>query len=180
MKNTGSRAVAVEILRLTGFRRLASMLFVTFLAVGLLASGCAEPAGSASTPNGTGNPNTLSKISSTLQLQVDLRKAQLANPTAERLSQMESQGMDVADIGTHKIYIHLNQQLTSEQVSELQSMGIRVFPDSWIPPVGVQPTGFILAEVPVNRLDELAGKNYVVRLDTAERKLEPQGAPSKE
>ena len=53
-------------------------------------------------------------------------------------------------------------------------MGITPYPDSWIPPVGAHPTGFIMADMPINKLEALAEKDYVVRLDTAERVLEPQ------
>jgi hypothetical protein len=53
-------------------------------------------------------------------------------------------------------------------------MGITIFLNSWIPPVNNQPTGFLLADVPVDKIDALAAKKYVVRLDTAEKQLQPQ------
>ena len=53
-------------------------------------------------------------------------------------------------------------------------MGITPYPESWIPPLENHPSGFILADMPVDKLEALAEKGYVVRLETAERVLEPQ------
>ena len=114
------------------------------------------------------------KASSTLLLQVALRQQQLASPTSERLSQMQSLGMKTENIGIQRIYIYLSQKLTTAQAEDISALGITLYPDSWIPPVGNHPTGFILADVPVDKLDALAAKAYVIKLDTAESKSEPQ------
>lgn len=122
----------------------------------------------------TENPVTQTKASSTLLSQVALRQQQLANPTAERLAQMQSTGMMTDNIGIQRIYIYLSQQLTVTQADELRALGIILYPDSWIPPVANHPTGFMLADMPVDKLDALAVREYVIKLDTAERKLELQ------
>jgi hypothetical protein len=113
------------------------------------------------------------KASSLLLLQIDLREKQLAAPTPERLEQMKAMGMRTENLALQRIFIHLAQEPTAEQVDELEAMGIVPYPDSWIPPAGEHPTGFIVADMPIDRLDELAGKAYVVWLDTAEQMLEP-------
>ena len=56
----------------------------------------------------------------------------------------------------------------------LSSLGVTVYPESWIPPVGNHPNGFILAEMPVDKLDGLAAKSYVIALDTAEKEFQYQ------
>jgi len=114
------------------------------------------------------------KASALLLLQIDLRKKQLAAPTPERLEQMKAMGMRTDNLGIQRIFIHLAQEPPAQQIDELKAMGITPYPDSWIPPAGGHPTGFIVADMPLNKLDELAGKDYVVRLDTAEQVLEPQ------
>jgi len=114
------------------------------------------------------------KASTLLLIQVDLRKKQLIAPTPERLEQMEQMGMRTDNLSVQRVFIHLTQEPTASQIDELETMGITPYPDSWIPPVGGHPTGFIAADMPVDKLDELAGKDYVVRLDTAEQVLEPQ------
>jgi hypothetical protein len=113
------------------------------------------------------------KASALLLLQIDLREKQLAAPTPERLEQMKAMGMRTENLGIQRIFIHLAQELTAEQIDELEAMGIIPYPDSWIPPTGEHSTGFIVADMPIDKLDELAGKAYVVWLDTAEQMLEP-------
>jgi len=112
------------------------------------------------------------KASALLLLQIDLREKQLAAPTAERLEQMKAMGMRTENLGLQRIFIHLAQEPTAQQIDELEAMGITPFPDSWIPPVAEHPTGFIVADMPIDKLDELASREYVVWLDTAEQILE--------
>jgi hypothetical protein len=120
------------------------------------------------------NPVTQTKASATLLSQVSLRQQQLAHPTANRLAQMQSMGMQTKNVGIQTIYIYLSQQLSATQTVELNELGITLYQDSWIPPTGNHPTGFILADMPVDKLDMLAAKNYVIKLDTAETKAVPQ------
>ncbi|GAH17438.1 unnamed protein product, partial [marine sediment metagenome] len=77
-------------------------------------------------------------------------------------------------LDVQRVFIHFAQEPTVKQIEELEAMGITPYPDSWIPPVGEYPTGFIAADMPVDRLGELAGKAYIEWLDTAEQMLEPQ------
>jgi len=117
---------------------------------------------------------TSEKISGLLLAQVNLRMEQLDDPTTDRLNMMKGMGMMVDNLGTQRIFIHLERELNDAQVKELQDMGLTLYLDSWIPPVGAHPTGFIIADMPVDVLGELADKEYVVNLDTAERQLQPQ------
>jgi hypothetical protein len=119
----------------------------------------------------------VTKASTLLLLQIDLREKQLAVPTAERLKQMQAMGMRTENLGVQRVFIHLAQEPTAGQIDELEAMGIILYPDSWIPATGGHPTGFMVADMPIDKLDELEGKDYVVRLDTAEQLLEPQSVP---
>jgi len=114
------------------------------------------------------------KASALLLLQIGLREKQLAAPTADRLEQMKAMGMRIENLGMQRIFIHLAHEPTPSQIDELQAMGITPYPDSWIPAAAGHPAGFLIADMPIDKLDELAGKDYVVRLDTAEQVLEPQ------
>ncbi len=120
----------------------------------------------------TGTAND--KVSSTLLAQVNLRREQIVEPTPDRLEMMKQLGMRVDNLEIQQIFIHLTKELNSSQMAELEAMSIILYPDSWIPPVGAHPTGFIIADMPIDKLEELAARDYVVRLDTAERQLEPQ------
>jgi hypothetical protein len=87
---------------------------------------------------------------------------------------MQSLGMNVESISVQRIYIYSSQPLTGPQTDELKSLGVTVYADSWIPPVGNHPQGFILADMPVDKLDAVANKTYIIKLDTAETYSEPQ------
>jgi hypothetical protein len=126
------------------------------------------------TPVNSPSPSTSNKISSSLQIQINLRKAQIASPNPDRLSQMQAQGMDITHINSQRIFIYLIQQLTSDQTADLQSLGLTLYPESWIPPVGAHPAGYFLADMPIDKLDSLAARDYIVRLDTAETKVSTQ------
>ncbi len=123
---------------------------------------------------GSDNETMNKKVSSQLLTQVNRRKEQLANPTPDRLEIMKNMGMNVDNLEIQRIFIHLTRELSPSQIKEIAAMGITLYLDSWIPPVGDHPTGFILADMPVDKLETLAEKDYVVKLETAERQLQPQ------
>jgi hypothetical protein len=114
------------------------------------------------------------KASSLLLSQIELRQQQIASPTAERLQQMKNMGLNVEDLDIQRIFIYLGEPITPAQVQELQAIGITLYLDSWIPPAGEHGEGFLLADMPIDRLAELAAKDYVLRLDSAERVARPQ------
>ncbi len=131
-------------------------------------------------------PESGVKISALLSLQVDakVRAVEAGGVTqalealkegrVDILQAMQAMGMEVGDLNKQRVFIHLSQEPTPSQIDELEAMGITPYPDSWIPPVGEHPTGFIVADMPIDKLQELAEKDYVVKLDTAEQMLEPQ------
>ena len=126
----------------------------------------------------TENPvssNITEKASPQLVSQVKLREDQIAEPNTQRLEQMKEMGMRVDNLGIQQIFIYLAQAPNAAQIAELKTMGLTIYMDSWIPPVGAHPTGFLIADMPVDILEALAKKEYVVKLDTAERQLQPQG-----
>jgi len=124
------------------------------------------------------------KISSLLTLQVEakLRAAEAGGVPAAleasleegRVDILQTPGIKLEDLDKQRIFIHLAQEPTELQIQELRSMGITLYLDSWIPAVGDHPTGFLIADMRTHKLEELAAKDYIVRLDTAEQLLEPQ------
>ncbi len=123
----------------------------------------------------TNTDRTNEKVSSLLLAQITLRKDQIAEPTSDRLEMMKELGMRVENLETQRIFLHLTKELNSSQIAELEAMGITLYLDSWIPPVGAHPTGFIIADMPISKLEALAAKGYVVKLETAEQQLKPTG-----
>ena len=133
-----------------------------FIALLLLITSCATVA----------MPNQ--KASSLLLFQIELRQQQIAGPTPERLQQMKNMGLNVDNLDIQRIFIYLGEPITPAQVQELQAIGITLYLDSWIPPTDKHHEGFLVADMPLNKLAELAAKDYVLRLDSAERVAQPQ------
>ena len=150
--------------RKTG-RFLKTACGIVLIVVILLAFGCS--------PSEPANP----KIGSLLQTQVNLKKEQLVNPTDERLQVMQNMGIRIEDMENQRIFIHLQELPDDSHVKELESMGIVLYIDSWIPPLENHPTGFLLADMPVDKLAELAEIDYIISLETAERALDSQNGP---
>jgi hypothetical protein len=114
------------------------------------------------------------KVSSRLLSQIALRQAQIDTPAPDRLRTMQEMGMNTDNLQIQRIFIHLHQPLTLSQLDELNSMGVKVYTDTWIPPLGNYPTGYVIAEVPINTIAALTRKEYIVSLETAEGQLQPQ------
>ncbi len=113
------------------------------------------------------------KATSLLLIQINLRQQQITDPTPERLEQMQIRGMNTKDLEIQRIFAHFVQEPTVEQLGELESMGITPYPDSWIPSAEGPSAGFLVADMPIGKLDELMNKDYITQLDTAEQALEP-------
>lgn len=138
---------------------------------------CAGSDSGSTVSYGAGTPTTdpvMRKISPLLLNQVELRQKQISQPEEARVSQMQAMGMNVDVLTSQRIFIHFTQIPSETQTRELANLGITLYPDSWIPPVGNAPTGFLLADMPVSKLRDLAIRDYVVKLETAERQSEPQ------
>jgi len=136
-------------------------LWPLFICLALLTTSCTTMA----TPN--------QKASSLLLLQIELRQQQIANPTPERLQQMKNMGMNVDNLDIQRIFIYLAQPITPVQAQELHATGITLYLDSWIPPADEHLEGFLIADMPIDKLDELAARDYVLRLDSAEKVAKP-------
>jgi len=113
------------------------------------------------------------KATSLLLMQINLRQQQLADPTPERLEQMQARGMRIEDLEMQRVFIRLAQEPTAEQLKDMEAMGIIPYPDSWIPSAEGPSSGFLVADMPIDKLDELSDKAYIIQLDTAEQPLEP-------
>jgi hypothetical protein len=116
----------------------------------------------------------MSKVSGTLLEQVELRREQIVSSNAERLKQMQDMGLSTGDLNKQLVFIYIKEPLSAMQSEDLSALGVKVHADSWIPAVGSHPLGFFIAEMPVDKLEALAARDYIARLDTAERQSLPQ------
>ncbi len=146
----------------------ATRIFAVVIAVSFFQISCASP---------TPNQFLHDKASVQLLEETDLRLEQIEEPTSARLDDMIRRGMNADNPGIQRVFIYFDHNMTSVQSDELTNLGITLYPDSWMPPAGSNPNGFLIADVPVDKLDELAAKTYVIKLDSAETSRKPQSLP---
>ena len=56
----------------------------------------------------------------------------------------------------------------------LEKMGVTIYPETWTPPVGKHPWGFVLAKLPPLKHADVLALPFIKRMDSAERILQPQ------
>jgi subtilisin family serine protease len=157
-------------------RLLMAVVLVSIIALLVTGFPTMPVAAGDSTPPAS-NTASISKISSFLSLHIKLKQDQAAISSQ---SLMKPLGVDTRTTGEttlvnqERIYLHFDREPTSAQINELNSMGVMVYPDTWMPPVDGHNTGFILAEAPIDLFDSLASIDYVTAIDTAEQALSPQ------
>lgn len=123
------------------------------------------------------------KISSMLALQVQtklniMEAGGIRDDTDEPsqagfLNLFQEHIIDPGNLESQQVFVHFKHEPSPEQITELESMGLAVYPETWVPPVGSHPTGFMMADMPLESLEALSSREYIARLETAERRLEP-------
>ena len=98
----------------------------------------------------------------------------MEQPTTERLNAMRKMGMKTEEADKQLVYIHLKRKLNASQTASLKKIGVTIYEDTWVPPLENHPTGYIIASIPIDRLYDLARKTFVIRLETAEKRLLPK------
>jgi subtilisin family serine protease len=118
-----------------------------------------------------------SKISSLLAMQIKTKLAQAANTAQSAVKPFgddSPSAAEIAPLNQEEVFLHFAQKPSTSQLKDLSALGVTVFPNTWIPSVGAFTTGFVLADMPVTKLDALAAESYIVTMDTAEQTLSPQ------
>jgi subtilisin family serine protease len=124
-----------------------------------------------------GNNSTGSKVTSLLSMHLKMKKAQSPNSgqTTMKASGLDSPAnQETTLVNKEKVFLYFAQKPTTAQINELNGLGVTVYPNSWIPPVNNFKNGFVLADMPVDKLDTLTASSYIVTMDTAEQVLSPQ------
>jgi subtilisin family serine protease len=110
-----------------------------------------------------------SKIGGLLFLQMKMKKDYTTNPREHLLRAMRIHGMQTQNLEKQKVFIHFPVKPSGNEIKDLGALGIKLFENSWIPPLKNHPTGFILAQAPLDVLSLVAEKAYITRIATAER-----------
>jgi subtilisin family serine protease len=159
--------------------RIVSILAILSLLLTALFQAVPVSAGEDSSPG--------SKISGFLELRVNLKleaqQLQLQSQTdtgtsGENLTLPGGLSLlseeDLASVDTEKVFLYFEEKPSIAQIDDLAELGIIAYPESWIPPLNDFPTGFVVAEMPVDQLNNLAGKSFIAAIDSAEERVMTQ------
>ena len=69
--------------------------------------------------------------------------------------------------------IYFSEKPSVDKMLNFENAGAELFPESWIPPLENHPYGFMIAKVPVDKVNALLSENFVIKVGSAETMLEP-------
>ncbi len=95
------------------------------------------------------------------------------DPSAENINRLQACNLSLEDDPELKVFLHFSDLPMGKPKDDIIQMGVRLYEHSWIPPVGANSTGFVLAKVRASRIKELVKTGLVRRVTAAYRKLQP-------
>ncbi len=72
--------------------------------------------------------------------------------------------------------IYFNEKPDLSKLNRIENIGVELFPESWIPAMQNHPYGFMIAKVPVDKVNTLLSENSVIKIGSAETLLEPNNS----
>ena len=121
----------------------------------------------ATTPGGT-HPGAA--LDATLNRDLHLLERSLTTGTAD--ARLRQYGLSANPNQRLKVWLYFDRFPSASQIASLEQPDIRLYPGTWIPPVGAHQWGFMLAEAPANRLKETVAQGLVKRAAAAYRQLQ--------
>jgi len=116
-----------------------------------------------------------SKITGLLYQQIEDKTQYLKNPPIDHeIDITKAIENKKEQLLKQKIFLYFTQKPYNKQIEELEDLGVSIDLASWIPPLNNHPFGFLTADMPIDKLEEIADKEYIKMIDTAEQIYEPQ------
>jgi len=69
--------------------------------------------------------------------------------------------------------IYFDEKPAPSELNRVENIGVELFPESWIPAMQNHPYGFMIAKVPIEKVNTLLSENSVIKIGSAETLLEP-------
>ncbi|MFO8009634.1 MAG: S8 family serine peptidase [Dehalococcoidia bacterium] len=109
-----------------------------------------------------------SKIEGLLALQVDMKLHGIQSETGAPSGPDADREQAIGAPENQRVFIYFDQEPSSSQLAELESLGVSIHPETWIPPLEKHPYGFLKADIPLTRLYDVAELESVVSMSSAE------------
>lgn len=77
-----------------------------------------------------------------------------------------------------EVFVHMEKEVNQSRIKELEELGLILYPQSWIPPLGAHTTGYYIGQAKIADIVQLAKLSDIVRITSAERELSPNAGPN--
>jgi hypothetical protein len=98
-----------------------------------------------------------------------IRSGLLVDKAIQKRDLLKS-GSLAPNMATVTVIIYFDGYPDNNQLKELEKLGIEIFKDTWTPPVGNHPLGFMVARLPASNLEAALELPFVKQMDSAERR----------
>ena len=95
-----------------------------------------------------------------------------SDPSVDNFARMKAFGLSQSDDPVMMIFLHFPQYPDGSLLMDLASRDVKLFPHTWLPPVGAHKTGYLLAEARASAIRGLADDRLPNRISAAYRTLE--------
>lgn len=85
------------------------------------------------------------------------------------LSKVSSDNLKSKSVVRKTVILYFDEYPTSDQIDELEQLGVEMFFDTWTLPVDDHPLGFFIASLPLENLGKIVELVAVKKIDSAER-----------
>lgn len=85
-----------------------------------------------------------------------------------------SERASVQDADGAMVVVYMLSVPSGANLKVLEKLGVTIYPETWTPPVGKHPWGFVLAKLPLLKHVDVLALPFIKRMASAERILQPQ------
>lgn len=106
-----------------------------------------------------------------VEIPAAMRSKLLSGDLPERIALKKDRlnGLEKGSEAYSFVFIYFSQYPAEHQLQELEGQGIRLYRESWIPPLPSHPLGYMIARITDKELLSLLSNELVVKVDNAER-----------
>jgi hypothetical protein len=108
------------------------------------------------------------KLSPELMHQMELKGQFLLSRDIVLFEQIQEEGLSTDNISIQKVILYFNEELDAQNDTRLKEQGVKIIIDSWIPAMAGNEYGSLIAEIPIDKIEETMKNDFIIRIDTAE------------
>jgi subtilisin family serine protease len=86
-----------------------------------------------------------------------------------RNAEKTSDHLKSANVFVNSVIIYFDSYPSTEQIQELENLGVSLYFNTWTPPLENHPFGFMVASIPMNNIQKIIELSSVKKIDSGER-----------